>query len=212
MCVFSGSALRSSVLYWPQAGCPEVSAYSSLCSELTRCFDTGAKLKMYLFREATNEVVDKGRNAEKYFLNRASNKPSMWLKHCCPHHSQSNLAFALAVWVCLSKTFVSTLCFLIIHFIGMQKKEPVWFTSYCRFYSNGKGVLTPSPVQLKHPHWCWWHVRSSPWAHCPGVRFWILNLHCCSTHSSLCALLQLPGTVCLPSFPSLLARLWLWPQ
>lgn len=43
--------------YLPQAGCPEVSVYSLLCSELTRCFDTGAKLKMFLFREATNEVL-----------------------------------------------------------------------------------------------------------------------------------------------------------
>lgn len=43
--------------YWPQAGCPEVSAYSLFRSELTRCFDTGAKLKMFLFREATNEVL-----------------------------------------------------------------------------------------------------------------------------------------------------------
>lgn len=42
--------------YWPQAGCPEVSAYSLLCFGLTRCFDIGAKLKMYLFREATNEA------------------------------------------------------------------------------------------------------------------------------------------------------------
>lgn len=125
----------------------------------------------------------------------------MWLKHCYLHHSQSNLAFVLTVWVCLNKTFVPTLCFLIIYFIGIQgkKKEHVGFTSYCRFYSNGRGVLIRSPVQLKHAHGCWWHVSSSPWAQCPWVRLWILNLHCCSTHPSLCALLQLLGTVYQPS-------------
>lgn len=42
-------------------------------------------------------LSDRGRNREKHGLNRHSNKLSMWLKCCCPHHSQSHLAFALAV-------------------------------------------------------------------------------------------------------------------
>lgn len=55
MSVFPGSALRASVLLLA-AGCLSRGVtYSLLCSEPTRCVDTGAKLKMYLFRKATNE-------------------------------------------------------------------------------------------------------------------------------------------------------------
>lgn len=205
--------------YWPQAGCPEVSAYSLLCSELTRCFDTGAKLNMCLFREATNEVFQKAvlmteveTERNTYWIETAISLQYS-LNTAAPHHSQSNLAFALAVLsvpeqdICLNFVFLNRLFYWNAKKSMLDLLHTVVSTAVEEGFSLAPQCSWTIPTDADGV----WGVHHELSALGWGSGSWICIAEAltraCAHSSSSQALSASP-----PLPPSLLARLWLWPQ